>query len=68
MSEPAADRVQQRSEHLLPEEHAAGSDDPAAQAKEILRDSDAREEYAEPTPDLRIEHRRTPDTVDPEDR
>jgi hypothetical protein len=50
------DRVHDRSE-LLPEELAAGSDDPNAQAKAVLEDSDDRAAYRETTPDLRIEHR-----------
>jgi len=36
-----AERVQRRAE-LLPEEESAGSDDPEAQAAEILRESDER--------------------------
>ncbi|GAA0722104.1 hypothetical protein Drose_08300 [Dactylosporangium roseum] len=51
------DRVQDRAALLLPEELAAGSDDPQAQAEALLRDSDDREKYRETTPDLRIEHR-----------
>jgi hypothetical protein len=35
------DRIAGRAE-LLPEEDAAGSDDPTRQAEEILRDSDER--------------------------
>jgi hypothetical protein len=35
------DRVERRAE-LLPEERAAGSDDPQAQAREILEESDER--------------------------
>jgi hypothetical protein len=35
------DRIAGRAE-LLPEEDAAGSDDPTRQAQEILRDSDER--------------------------
>ena len=66
MSEPASDRVQERAAHLLPEEHAAGSDDPAAQAEQILKDSEARETYDESTPDLRIHHRQSTDTVEPD--
>jgi hypothetical protein len=66
MSEPASERVQQRSENLLPEERAAGTDDATAQAAAILGDSDARERYAEPEPDLRIDHRRSEETVDPD--
>lgn len=39
--EPDEQRVTGR-ERLLPEEQAAGSDDPAAQAEAILEDSDER--------------------------
>ncbi|MFC0533765.1 hypothetical protein [Phytohabitans kaempferiae] len=63
MNEP--ERVRRRSEHLLPEERVAGSDDPEAQAEAILSDSDARERYAEPAPGLRIDHRRSEETVEP---
>jgi hypothetical protein len=42
------ERVQRRAAELLPEERAAGSDDPAAQAEAILEDSDEREDYREP--------------------
>jgi hypothetical protein len=63
MTEP--ERVERRAEHLLPEERAAGSDDPEAQAEAILDESDAREEYAETTPGLRIDHRQSGETVDP---
>jgi hypothetical protein len=66
MNDPASDRVHDRAAHLLPEERAAGSDDPAAQAEQILNDSDAREAYDESAPDLRIDHRRSTDTVEPE--
>ena len=65
MSEPVSDRVQERAAHLLPEERAAGSDDPQAQAEAILNDSEAREAYDESTPDLRIHHRQSAETVDP---
>ena len=64
MSEPASDRVQQRAAHLLPEERAAGSDDPGTQAEQILKDSDARETFDESAPDLRIDHRQSTDTVE----
>ncbi|GAA3301023.1 MULTISPECIES: hypothetical protein [Dactylosporangium] len=50
------DRIHDRAA-LLPEELAAGSDDPEAQAAAVLADSDDREEYRETAPDLRIEHR-----------
>jgi hypothetical protein len=36
-----AERIRRRAE-LLPEEEAAGSDDPEAQAAEILQESDER--------------------------
>lgn len=65
MSEPESDRVQGRARHLLPEERAAGSDDPESQAEEILKDSEAREAYDESTPDRRIDHRQSSDTVEP---
>ena len=65
MSEPASDRVQKRAAHLLPEERAAGSDDPETQAAQILNDSEAREAFDEATPDLRIDHRQSADTVEP---
>jgi hypothetical protein len=65
MSEPVSDRVQERAAHLLPEERAAGSADPEKQAEEILKDSEAREAFDESTPDLRIDHRQTIDTVEP---
>ena len=37
------DRIEQRAAELLPEERAAGSADPRAQAEAILADSDERE-------------------------
>ena len=43
VDEPDHDRVEERA-LLLPEERAAGSDDPEAQAAAILHDSDLREE------------------------
>jgi hypothetical protein len=42
------DRTAARAE-LLPEEQAVDSDDPEAQAREVLRDSDRRTEAPEPT-------------------
>jgi hypothetical protein len=65
MSESASDRVQERAAHLLPEERVAGSDDPETQAEQILNDSDAREPFDESTPDLRIDHRQSTDTIEP---
>lgn len=57
------ERVRSRAAELLPEEQAAGSDDPEAQAAAVLRDSDDREEYREPTPGLRIDHRTSEETA-----
>ena len=44
----ADERVGQRAE-LLPEERAAGSDDPQAQAEAILEESDERTDHPEQT-------------------
>ncbi|MCU1465173.1 MAG: hypothetical protein JWM72_1101 [Actinomycetia bacterium] len=60
-------RVQSRADTLLPEEQAAGSDDPNAQAEEILADSDARAEYRDVPEAAPIEHRTSEDTVEPTD-
>jgi hypothetical protein len=60
-------RVQSRADTLLPEEQAAGSDDPNAQAGEILADSDARAEYRDVPQAPPIEHRTSEDTVEPTD-
>ena len=54
------DRVEQRAAELLPEEQAAGSADPRAQAAAILADSDRREDEPEP-----VEERRADQTVGP---
>jgi hypothetical protein len=40
---PDDERVEQRAAELLPEEVAAGSDDPEAQAEAILAESDERQ-------------------------
>lgn len=45
---PDEERIEDRA-HLLPEEEAAGSDDPHDQAEEILRESDERTEHPEET-------------------
>ena len=67
LDEPDDKRVQNRAETLLPEEQAAGSEDPTAQAAEILADSDARAEYRA-VPDAKpIERRTSEDTVEPPD-
>lgn len=56
--EPTADdeRVANRAA-LLPEEEAAGSDDPDEQARQILEDSDARTASRDAAPSSRVEHR-----------
>ena len=48
----AADRAE-----LLPEEQAAGSHDPRAQAEAILEESDERSASRDAAPDSRVEHR-----------
>jgi hypothetical protein len=63
-TEDEPSRVATRSE-LLPEERAAGSDDPEGQAAEILAESDARQEAASRAADKSAEHRRSEDTVEP---
>lgn len=45
---PSEEKVESRAE-LLPEERAAGSDDPAAQAQEILEESQERTDDPEGT-------------------
>jgi hypothetical protein len=54
------DRTDRRAAELLPEERAAGSDDPHAQAEAILADSDRREDFPEPA-----EERRSDQTIAP---
>ncbi|QLQ37468.1 hypothetical protein [Micromonospora robiginosa] len=58
------DRISSRA-HLLPEEAAAGSDDPQAQADAILAESDLREEDRNAAPDTVLEHRTSAETVNP---
>jgi hypothetical protein len=59
---PSIRRIQERSE-LTVEEVAAGSDNPAAQAKAILTDSDERSRL--PRTAEGIERRRSEETVEP---
>jgi hypothetical protein len=56
--------VQSRAENLLPEERNAGSDDPTAQAEEILAESDERTEDRVSPPGKPVEHRHSEDTVE----
>ncbi|MCW2844782.1 MAG: hypothetical protein JWN22_2698 [Nocardioides sp.] len=61
MSEnPDHERIERRAE-LLPEEQAAGSEDPSAQAEAILEESDDRTAHPEET---RHESTQTPDAED----
>ena len=58
--EPSEENVEARAEDLLPEEQAAGSDNPLAQAEAILEESEER--TLDPVAE---EHRTSEDTVDP---
>ena len=60
--EPSPERVAERAE-LTPEEAAAGSDDPVAQATAILTESDERADL--PRTADGIERRRSEETVEP---
>jgi hypothetical protein len=51
------ERVAARAAKLLPEEQAAGSDDPEAQAEVILEDSDQRAADRNAAPGTVVEHR-----------
>lgn len=57
-----SERAEHRA-HLLPEEESAGSADPEAQAREVLRDSDLRTELPEAAPDTFIERRNSDETL-----
>jgi hypothetical protein len=59
---PSLRRINERAE-LTPEEWAAGSDDPVAQATAILAESDERARLTRD--DEGIERRRSEDTVEP---
>ena len=65
--DPDPKRVQSRAESLSAEEKSVGSDDPAAQAEEILAQSDARTEDRVSPPGKPVERRHSEDTVDPTD-
>jgi hypothetical protein len=58
MTEPADEARVDRRADLLPEETAAGSDDPERQAEAVLEDSDRRTEHPEET---RHQSTQTPD-------
>jgi hypothetical protein len=57
------DRITARADDLLPEERAAGSADPSAQAEAILEESDEREDGVSPV----REHRTSEETVTSDD-
>ena len=59
------DRIDRRAADLLPEERAAGSTDPEAQAEAILAESDEREDDPGAAPDSFLERRRSDQTVTP---
>ena len=63
--EPTADAVEKRA-NLLPEEGAAGSDDPKRQAEVILEESTARV-LAGGERSAGVERRTSADTVEPPD-
>jgi len=65
--EPTADdeRVASRAE-LLPEEETAGSDDPDAQARAILDESDERQSSRDAAPSTHLEERTSEETTTPE--
>jgi hypothetical protein len=63
MNPDADDRIRARAEQLLPEETSAGSDDPQAQARAILAESDQREHGPDIAPDTVLEHRTSDETV-----
>jgi hypothetical protein len=60
------ERVATRA-HLVGEEHDVGSEDPKAQARAILEDSEMRTRDRDAAPGSFVEHRRSEDTVPPED-
>jgi hypothetical protein len=62
-TEPSTDAVAARA-HLLPEEVAAGSDDPHRQAEVILEES-AERVVESGDPSAAIERRTSEDTVEP---
>ena len=60
------ERVARRAE-LTAEERQVGSDDPEAQARTILEDSEMRSLDRSAAPGSVVEHRRSEDTVEPLD-
>jgi hypothetical protein len=60
---PAPDPLIQRRAELLPEERAAGSDDPQAQAAAILAESRERTEVPNAAPSTHLERRTSAESV-----
>ena len=60
-------RVQTRAEKLTPEEQVAGSDDPRAQAEQILAESEARLASRNAAPGSHVEHRTSEEATPPVD-
>ena len=60
-------REQARAARSLPEEQSAGTDDAAAQAEAILRDSDERQEDRGAAPGTVLEERTSEDVTPPPD-
>ena len=60
------ERIATRAQ-LVGHEHVVGSDDPRAQARAILEDSEARTRDRDAAPGSFVEHRRSDDTVPPDD-
>jgi hypothetical protein len=58
-------RVEGRADELLPEEVAAGSDDPEAQAEAILEESDERQAEGSAASDAAVEHRTSDEATPP---
>lgn len=54
-------RVEQRAAEVLPEEAAAGVDDPEAMAAAVLAESDERQVDRDAAPGSVVEHRRSED-------
>jgi hypothetical protein len=52
---------------LLPEEEAVGSDDPEAQARAILAESDERQADRDAAPSTHLEHRSSEEATPPVD-
>ena len=59
------EQVDTRAEGLLPEERQAGSDDPEAQAEQILAESEERTLDCDAAPGTHREQRTSEETVDP---